>query len=178
MPPNAFDDARNVEARSMTILRPFIEQRAWNGKYVVLSKGPLAADLQKMAGDVAFNSDADTVFTIEVKAEEDCRFGNFFLETWSNRSRLTPGWMVTLRADLLLYHFLAEDLLYRIPLGKLQDWAFRRNRIYDFPERVQAKRDQRNDTWGRCVPIAVVVDELGLGLPFRPAAETEGRAAA
>jgi hypothetical protein len=152
----------------MVILRPFIEQRAWNGKYVCLTKGPLAKDLQRSVGDIVFSADADTFFSIEVKAEETCRHGNFFLETWSNRKRFTRGWMDHLNADLLLYHFIDEDLLYRIPFGQLRDWAFVKGRIYAFDEKPQRKREQLNDTWGRCVPIQVLSDELNLQLPFRP----------
>lgn len=170
---NAFAAAKGVEARSMEILRPYVRARAWNGQYVTTAKGPLARDLQKSVGDMMFNSDAETVYGVEVKAEADCRHGNFFLETWSNRQRFTPGWMLNLNTDLLLYHFLAEDLLYRVPFEKLRKWAFHEGRIYDFPEKPQHKYQQLNDTWGRCVPIAVLEVELPLAAPLHPAAELQ-----
>ena len=165
---NAFDQTQRVEQRSMEILRPFIEQRAFNGQYVVTSKGPLARDLQITAGDVLYNSDKDTVFSIEIKAEESNKHGNFFLETWSNRKWYTPGWMITLKTDLLLYHFLKDDLLYRIPFQKLKRWAFHDRRIYNYPERQQSKYSQPNDTWGRCVPIEKLRCQLQLPQPYRP----------
>lgn len=166
---NGFDKARDVERRSMEILRPFIQQRAYNGQYVVTSKGPLARELQKTVGDVLFNSDSETIYSIEVKAEEANEYGNLFLETWSNRHRFTVGWMFTLNADLLLYHFLREDELYKIPFAKLRKWAFHDNRIFSFPERKAQKYDQLNDTWGRCVPISVLSRELNLAPAFAPA---------
>lgn len=167
---DAFRDAQKLEERSMVILRPFIQQRAWNGQYVTTSKGALARELQKSVGDFLYNGDAETVYGVEVKVEQNNRHGNFFLETWSNRSRFTLGWMYTLNTDLLLYHFLEDDLLYKIPFRKLRVWSFHKGRIYDFPEREQAKRAQMNDTWGRCVPIDVVSRELPLPPPMKPLA--------
>lgn len=175
---NAFDQAKTVEARSMAILRPVIQQRAWNGQYVVTAKGPLARELQKTVGDALYNSDAETIYAVEVKAEETCRYGNFFLETWSNRRLFTAGWMFHLNTDLLLYHFLEEDLLYRIPYGRLRAWAFHEGRIYAFPERKQSKYAQLNDTWGRCVPIEVLARELPLEPPLRPASDALSESAA
>lgn len=153
---NAFSEASKVEARSLEILRPFIEQRAFNGQYVLTSKGRLARELQKTVGDILMNRDDESVVAVELKAEETSKHGNFFLETWSNRNRLTPGWMVTNRADVLLYHFLEQDTLYAMSLPKLQGWAFRQGEIYKYPEKPQVKYTQRNDTWGRCVPIGVI----------------------
>lgn len=175
---NAFDTGKNIERLSLDILRPFIQQRAFNGQYVVTLKGPLATDLQKTAGDMLYNTDAETVVSVEVKAELENKHGNFFLETWSNRERLKSGWLVTLRADWLLYHFLENDELYVIPLAKLQRWAFHSGRIYTFPERKQSKYDQLNDTWGRCVPIDVVTREIGLRPPFHPEAMSPPKAVA
>ncbi len=175
---NAFDTGKNIERLSLDILRPFIRQRAFNGQYVVTTKGPLAAELQKSAGDMLYNTDADTVYTVEVKAELENKYGNFFLEFWSNRSRFTVGWLITLKSDWLLYHFLKEDELYAIPFQKLRRWAFHDQRIYAFPERPQSKYEQLNDTWGRCVPINVLTRELKLQSPFHPEAAMAERQAA
>ena len=150
---NAFDSARQIETQSLKILRPFIQQRAFNGQYVVTSKGPLARELQKTVGDILYNADEERVFAAEIKAELENKHGNFFLETWSNLSRFTAGWMVTLNTDVLLYHFVKQDELYVIPYKALRKWAFCDGKIYRYPERRQSKYDQLNDTWGRCVPI-------------------------
>lgn len=166
------DAARGVEHRSLDALRPFIQQRAFNGQFVVTNKGPLALELQKSAGDILYNTNADTVYSAEIKAEERNTHGNFFLEVWSNRARFTPGWMFTLKTDLLLYHFVEDDELYAIPFERLRKWAFHDLRIWSFPERKQAKYDQINDTWGRCVQIEVLAKELKLSAPFRPRQST------
>src|SRR5882672_6997215 len=155
---SAFKAGQDVERRSMEILRPMIEHWAFNGQYVLAFKGRLSMELQRTVGDVLLNSgDAETVISLECKAEEENTHGNFFLETWSNRSRFTTGWMFTLNADWLLYHFLKEDELYVLPFLKLKCWAFGLEggdgHIYKFPEKPHRKRAQANDTWGRCVPI-------------------------
>lgn len=168
---NAFEDARGVERRSLEILRPLISQRSFHGQYVVTNKGPLARELQKTAGDVLFNKDGETVYGVEIKAEEKDAHGNFFFETWSNRALFTLGWMYTLKSDLILYHFIENDDLYIIPFQKLRKWAFHQCRIYAYPERQQGKRAQLNDTWGRCVPIRDLAVELNLEIPYHPQRE-------
>lgn len=167
---SGFEAGRNIERISLDILRPFIQQRSFNGQYVVTSKGPLSRELQKSVGDALYNSDAETVWSVEIKAELENKHGNFFLETWSNRGKFTPGWMLTLNADLLLYYFIENDQLYSIPFNRLRKWSFHEGRIYVFPERKQSKYDQLNDTWGRCIPITTLVGELGIREPFAPAA--------
>lgn len=172
---SAIDTTRNIERLSLGILRPFIQQRAFNGQYVVTSKGPLSRELQRSVGDMLYNRDTDSVYSIEVKAEQNNEHGNFFLETWSNRARFTVGWMYSLNADFLFYHFLKNDQLYIIPFQKLRRWAFHDRRVFEFPERKQSKYDQLNDTWGRCVPIAVVTHELNLAPPYAPEQENAAR---
>ena len=75
--------------------------------------------------------------------------------------------MITLRADLLLYHFIDDDELYMIKLPDLQEWAFVDEKIYSYPEKCQKKREQLNDTWGRCVPIVDIKTQVGWWL-FHP----------
>jgi hypothetical protein len=171
---SAIDTTRNIERISLQILRPFLQQRAFNGQYVVTSKGPLARELQRSVGDMLYNKDAETIYSVEVKAEQENEHENFFIETWSNRARFTTGWVYNLNADFLFYHFLKDDELYIIPFQKLRRWAFHDRRIYGFPERKQSKYDQLNDTWGRCVPIGVATRELSLAPPYSP--EREGAA--
>ena len=163
----AIDATRNIERLALERLWPFIRQRAFNGQYVVTSKGPLASELQRTVGDVLYNTDKETIVSVEIKAELANKWDNFFLETWSNLSRLTIGWMFTLRADWLFYYFLESDELHIIPLPKLQRWAFIEKKIYDFPECKQGKYVQLNDSWGRCVPIKVLQKELKLRPQFR-----------
>ncbi len=100
--------------------------------------------------------------------------GNLFLETWSNRNLedkashaergTTPGWLVTTRADVLLFYFLDTDSAVALPVFRLKRWAFgsgEHGGVYAWPERRQRAYSQANDTWGRCVPVEVVEREVG-----------------
>ncbi len=165
---NSFEQAKGVEERSLKILRPLIKQRAFNGQFVITSKGPLARELQLTIGDLLYNSDANTVYAVEIKAEQSNRHKNFFLETWSNLSRFTPGWMINLKTDLLLYHFIDDDELWVIPFEKLRIWAFRKQEIYKHPLLEQKKYKQMNDTWGHVVPILHLKEALNLSIPYAP----------
>lgn len=177
---NAFNQTRMVEASGMARLRPFIEEHS-NGQFVLIEKGPLAAELQQTIGDVLMNHKArGRLVSIELKSEQQTR-PNFFLETWSNRDLddaasweargSNVGWMYKIHATLLFYHFLDEDRLYIIKMFDLARWAFNTpsqslgaygaTRIHDFKLKEQGKYAQKNDTWGHCVPIAVIRDEVG-----------------
>ena len=192
---NAFDKGLAVEARGMAVLTPYLRARAKMGQIVVINKGPLQSYLQRSVGDALMNVSEDRLVSIEVKCESDDQHGNFFLETWSNKNienryqhgerGSTPGWMLTLRADWLLYYFVEPDDLYIIDFFRLKQWAFgcgdAKPNIERYPERRQGKYDQRNDTWGRCVPIVDVRSALGksikLAHPAHALSEVDGEAA-
>ncbi|HUE15083.1 MAG TPA: hypothetical protein VMR25_13010, partial [Planctomycetaceae bacterium] len=126
---SAFHQCKQVEAESFRQLEPLIERRALRGRFVTTAKGRLAADLQKKYGDLLMNRPNGEICAVEIKAEQEEKYGNFFFEEWSNRSRQTPGWMRTLDVDWLLYHFLRDassstGILYCIPFPDLQRWAY------------------------------------------------------
>jgi hypothetical protein len=167
----AFNAASLVEARGMQVLLPWLEEKSYGGKRLVLTaKGALARKLQLEVGDILINIGPSTVWALELKIEQE-HTGNLFLETWSNRNLETvqghaqygsnPGWMMHSRADLLLYYFLDTDDLYALPMFKLKRWAFRIDDdwpgIYRFKERPQGRYSQANDTWGRVVPVAALL---------------------
>lgn len=156
---NAFTEASMVETHAMRDLIPWIENNEFINRYVITNKGKLSKELQKSAGDILYNSPNDTIYGIEIKAECENKYNNFFLETWSNRSRFTLGWMYNLKTDFLFYYFLETRELYIINFQKLREWAFWKNEIYKYPEKKQNKYDQLNDTFGRCVPIDDIVNE-------------------
>jgi hypothetical protein len=158
---NAFEKASLIEAEAMKDIIPFIQRNSWEGRLVLTAKGNLSKELQKQAGDILFNGEDQRLWAVELKAEVENLYNNFFLETWSNRRRFTLGWMFTIQSDVLLYYFLKEKELYSISIPKLKAWAFEGQRIYNFPEKRQGKYDQKNDTWGRCVPIETIRHEVG-----------------
>lgn len=66
---------------------------------------------------------------------------------------LTPGWVMTCKAKYLFYYFLKSDELYVVLFQALKHWAFEQGNIQLYPEKLQNKHKQENDTWGWCVPI-------------------------
>lgn len=168
-------DSRSVEDRAMDVLVPFMTQRVDDGRLVVINNGPLAKALQGSIGDVVMTV-KDKMYSAEIKAEER-HTGNLFLETWSNRNLedrnrhaehgSNPGWLYKLKADLLLYYFLDTGDLYSMDFFKLQQWAFGagpygQSNVFNFPEIGQQKYSQRNDTYGRLVPIEVIKKQVGM----------------
>lgn len=166
---NSFRKAQGLAIRGLEDIVPFIRSRATGGQFVLTDKGTLSELLQKSAGDALLNF-ATRCWGVELKTEEENKYGNFFLETWSNRkfSMQNPGWMYTLKTDILLYYFLNSGELFSMKFDDLWDWSFCKRserglcgRVYDYPEKPQGKYEQLNETWGRCVPIEVIGREVG-----------------
>lgn len=179
---SAFSDARKFEDLAFLDIVPFLESRAESvidtntvegtvftpgGMHINetgdgrLSKiGKLSKELQTNVGDFLVKYSDSETHTIEVKAEESCLYGNIFIETWSNRTHRTPGWICKLTCSRLFYFFCEERWLLSFDFERLRFWAFREGRMYDFKEKCQKKRNQLNDTWGHCVPVSVLVSEV------------------
>lgn len=145
----------------MAILEPYIRTIAHEGRYVWTAKGRLAKELQTEYGDLFLQAKQQQVFTLELKAEQQDKYGNVFLEEWSNRSRFKRGWMDSLNVDYLLYHFIDDDKVLVLNFQELKKWAYYcpsggRPKLYEHPMKPQSSREQLNDTWGVCVPIAAL----------------------
>ena len=78
----------------------------------------------------------------------------------------TSEWLINCRADVVGFHFLDADTAWFLPLFRLQQWAFgiggQAGRIYDFLDRRRRRYVQRNDSWGRIVPVEVLAQEVGI----------------
>jgi hypothetical protein len=158
---NGFQEASKVGNQGVLELLPLIDQEAFQGRFILTDKGNISEFLQRSVGDVLINCKNQKVWSIEIKTEKKTT-GNLFLEMWSNRSRLTQGWMYSLKSDILWYYFQDTKILHSIHFPILQKWSFIRRRIYQFPERKQNTYEQLNDTWGACVPIVTIEKEVGL----------------
>lgn len=151
---NAFAKAQEVEALAMKELMPWL----------TLKFSPVETCdnqfLQKVIGDLVITQAAQKR-SVELKAEQRWT-SNLFLESWSNRPARTLGWLYTSRADLLAYYFCDKKWLYVFHLPALQDWCFgvgaKDGALYKYPERHQARYNQLNYSYGRCVPIRDIED--------------------
>ena len=167
MTKKTYSDSLSVERKSREILKPWLQQYCDEGRYVLTDKGRLSKAMQERFGDALAQRNGAAVW-VELKAEKDFT-NNFFIEEWSNRSRGNPGWLYKLDADLLFYHFLDVNILYLIDFQQLKKWLlsmppdfcrYKTSQINlcQYPEKRQAKYDQKNDTWGRLVPIRDISD--------------------
>lgn len=169
---NAFGEGRKLEAAALLVILPWL-QRMTAGRYELYERSE--QDFQKAHGDLKIMPVGSARwYTVELKAEQAEKHGNFFLETFSNKNpdRPNPGWMHTSAVDFLWYYFLDDDLLYSIRRPALYRWFFgvgtEPGVEVKYPLRAQGKREQLNLTVGRAVPIADVEREIGFKLhhPF------------
>lgn len=173
---NAFDSARGIESQSMALLLPYLNEVS-DGRLVLTSKGTLARWLQESVGD-AMLMKGDVTYAVEIKAEQK-HTGNVFLETWSNRNLehkpghashgQSVGWLMKIRADLLLYYFIDKDVLYSFDVFELKRWMFGKGDSLGawgsgrYRELCQRRYAQMNDTWGLLAPLRVLHDEMPKG---------------
>ena len=155
---SSFHDCRKLENKSIEILKPFLSE-VFEGSLALTSGSRLAIDLQKLCGD-AIGEHNGKMVAVEFKAEEKVS-NNLFIETWSNKSRHTTGWIYNLQSDYLVYHFVSVGKVYVCPMKRLKEFCFDHisgltktpGRLNDYPEKRQRKHSQANDTWGRLIPI-------------------------
>lgn len=174
----SYERCRSVEERAYLALIPFLREYTADGQWMKNDKGTFTVAWQKQLGDMFLQKNGRLV-TVEVKAEEENKYGNFYLETWSNcqsdprwRKR---GWMQDLECNELWYYFLdggskevstPHGRLFVIDFDKLWKWFWvppehggsGHQRHKDKP---QWKTEQKNLTVGHCVPIDVVRREVG-----------------
>jgi hypothetical protein len=147
-----------VEEKSEAFILPLLKKRGWE-----ISKHYPVRDAR---GDYKITRGQET-FNIELKAEQRTT-GNLFIEEFSNYapgeyaptglSRTTLGWFLTLKADLVIYHFLDTDKVYKLDLKELQA---RPNLLYlKACERKQCQAcdaGQQNATIGWCIPVELLL---------------------
>jgi len=156
---DSFFIARQVETESRTRLTPFIKMLAHDGQFCFNDNlGRNSYLRQKLFGDLSLQQ-PDGTLQIELKAEKRVS-ENLFLESWSNLNTLQVGWLWSSQADWLWYHFLESDALFICKMEELQNWSFKKKRIYDFREVEQSKHAQHNETCGRLVPILTLSSEI------------------
>jgi hypothetical protein len=160
---SGFKSALQIERFAESILLPYMEREWPDCVYYPTRHHAL---VQKFDGDFLVKRCGKAKY-IEFKAEQTWT-GNFFLETWSNKNRQTPGWFHTCIADWLWYYFCDKAELYILEPAKLRAWA-NNDKLLRYREVPQRSYDQQNDTWGRLVPIALLSMQLpGMRGPIDP----------
>jgi hypothetical protein len=146
------------------MVKPYLREHFDEFVYVnTEERSELMLAFQQNFGDLIVKQGKKLYF-IDIKTENEDKYGNLFLETWSNKKRQTAGWFVPaeqggVKADFVYYIFLKQRTLYILDLPKVREWAFARKSLERYPEKMQNKYDQLNDTWGRCVKISDLMKE-------------------
>lgn len=152
-----FTSKLRVEQQSEVIVLPLLKQRGW-----AFSEHFPPRDER---GDYQITRGSKTL-NIELKAEQRTT-GNLFIEEFSNYApgeyasdgtpRTTLGWFLTLRAHLVIYHFVDTGKVYKIDLKELQAHS---ELLYMTGARKQCQAcddGQMNQTIGWCVPIKMLL---------------------
>jgi len=136
---NPFEEKVCIETSSENILILWMKSRGWK-----FGNHHPKFDAR---GDYPVTRDGITK-NLELKAEQKTT-GNLFVE-WASNANVGQqrwGWYYTLRADILLYHFLDENTVHVIGVKQLQDcelWKYKT---------AAAAIEQHNLTLGWLVPV-------------------------
>ncbi len=160
---NSFKECQKIEILGYELIKPYLKTQFDEFVYVnTEERNELVLTFQQNFGDLIAKK-GKALYFIDIKTENEDKYGNFFLETWSNKKRNTPGWFIPdrgVKADFVYYIFLKQKTLYVLDLPKVRKWAFDGKNIERYPEKMQNKYDQLNDTWGRCVKINDLIRDL------------------
>jgi hypothetical protein len=157
---NAFTNDNKFQlAKRESLLKPFYQKKAHEGRFVFADKGKLADILQKeMAVDTILQVQGkeNKIVSIEEKIVRwpGYRYENYTLEIMSCtvQGREKQGWMHYAKCDVLLYCFVQADEsmeAHAIPFPKLQKWFFENIEKYK-----STITQQINRTECKLVPIA------------------------
>lgn len=163
---SAFDKSRAVEQRGWKEICGLIRSLA-DGQCEEMFDNP---DAQRDGYDLrcaVWEYSKGRPAKLELKVEEENPRGNLFLETWSNKEfgRQKVGWMMTSKADWLLYYFLDTKTLYMIPFKRLWNWFFGDDKFFGFGPQLrqvqQGKAEQLNKTCGVLTPTGDLYRHIG-----------------
>jgi len=106
------------------------------------------SQFQLRCGDVRLTTKRG-IYNIEIKTECSDKFGNLFIETWSDRRNKRRGWLYNLtECHGLFYVFLKQRITYVMNFEKLRHFD-----LTPYDEKPQMMHPQDNETWGHPVPI-------------------------
>ena len=136
-----------------------------------LRKKKISVDVINVEGDKKYQAaDIDLLWkttlgekTIEIKGDTYHQTGNFFLETYSNRERNTPGCFLYTEADFIYYYFVTIKKLYILPMPETRQWFLQH--IDEFNEKATQtalENGSKYTTVGRLVPIKILTQHVGV----------------
>jgi hypothetical protein len=99
--------------------------------------------------------------TIEIKGDTYHQTGNFFLETYSNKERNTPGCFMYTEAQLIYYYFVIIKKLYVLPMPKTRLWFLgHADEFSEKPTQTIVGNGVYYTTVGRLVPIKTLLQNV------------------
>src|SRR5690242_11102304 len=103
---SSFTECQKIESMGYDLIKPFLQKNFDEYVYVnTEERNELILAFQQNFGDLIVKKDK-AIFFIDIKTEIEDKYGNLFLETWSNKKRNTPGWVVLdtgVKADFVYY---------------------------------------------------------------------------
>jgi len=152
---NSFEKCREIEAESASSVLKYLQ----NTYDFVVSTDEFkhAKTYQQYYGDYLCVKKHSAVY-IEVKTEVKNKYGNFYLETWSNKPQ-NRGWFKKCLADYILYHFLEDNVIYIFDLQKAQEYI--ESNPDKYAEKPQSKYNQMNKSYGICASISDIMHVAG-----------------
>lgn len=122
-----FLEKKEVEGRGMEELKCFLRKSPTVLEIVDTSN---IKDYWKMGVDLIIKYQKKENL-IEVKVEQSSQTGNFYIETISNNTKRSQGWLYTTQSNYIYYYFLDTKELHVLHVEKFREWF--NNNMNRFP---------------------------------------------
>lgn len=158
---SSFRKCRRMSRRGVELVKNWLE----SSSDVRLVEEVKDTTLQRTRGDLKVTLYNDLIRFVEVKTEQENRYGNFFFETQSNQAAGKTGWLYVCECDDLVYMFDDQKEAYLLNGPEVRAWAHT-DEFNEAPEKTQGKWDQKNKTLGRPHSIKKL-QEKGLAIKVK-----------
>lgn len=152
------DKYSEIGRQAIESVTPILQAVSYNNTVFSPTGSTLEPDLQRMGIDLLFWSSPDRLLTVEVKGTPKS-YTSAFLELSADLYRNRPGWMFTVKSDLLIWVYLDDGIVYMMAFHQLYNWYMDNYHRYEL--RQQLQHDTQTATFGCIIPWRDIC--IGLG---------------
>lgn len=147
----------SIEAKGNDLFRELVIDRLPGFKFIQIhdnTETGLFLQLRGIDYMVVTPEGFPGLYGVEVKTEQNNRYGTLFIEFLQNVFPPREGWLYTCSAQLLIYQFLRQQTVYVMSMSELKTFLTESPMYAVYGCRLQKKRKLPSQAAGFCVPVA------------------------
>lgn len=148
-----FEQQNSIGKQGELIVKSWLVQQ---GNISSLLDVSLNKKYQKDDIDIIVNTEDGNVITYEIKTDSFLT-GNLFFEIVSNIERNTPGCMLYTKADYILYFFIKNGHLYKLPTIAFREWVVSNKDKF----KEKSVNNKYYHSKGLLIPLSMIENKFG-----------------